>query len=119
MIATDTTPLLTRIQRKTMTPAIALAAMLGALFCIHVSAESAEHVSLSIPNMVCMSCEMKLEEALTAVDGVASVRFEGEAQRATVSFDANRASIQAILAASETAGYPATVVDLNTDASQP
>lgn len=74
-------------------------------------AETTERVSLSIPNMVCMSCEMQIETAVTAVNGVTRVDFDGEQKLAMVSFDPARASLEAILDASEAAGYPATLVD--------
>ena len=73
-------------------------------------AETSERITLSIPNMVCMSCEMQIETAVTAVDGVTQVDFDGEQKLARVSFDPERASVEAILDAGEAAGYPATVV---------
>lgn len=114
-MTTHTTPQLAGILRNTIVSAIALAAMLGALLSTQVNAESTEHVSLSIPNMVCMSCEMQIEAALTAVDGVDGVRFDGDAQQALVTFDAHRTTLDAILAATEAAGYPATVLAPDTD----
>lgn len=76
-----------------------------------IAEESMQQASLSIPDMVCMSCEMRVEQALTAVSGVAGVVFDGEANIATVSFDANQTHLDDILAACAEAGYPATVVE--------
>lgn len=85
-------------------------ALLGLPSMAETTVETPKQVSLSIPNMVCMSCEMQIETAVTAVDGVTDVEFDGEQKLATISFDPTRASLEAILDASEAAGYPATLV---------
>ena len=77
-----------------------------------VQAETASsEVKLAIPNMVCMSCEMRVEEAVRQVTGVAGIEFDGEAKTALVRFDDSRTTLDQILAACEEAGYPATVLD--------
>ncbi len=89
-----------------------LCALLLALIATQAAAEqNLQHARLSIPDMVCVSCEMRVEEAMTSVGGVAEVRFEPGANIATVSFDPEQASLDAILAACAEAGYPASVVD--------
>ncbi len=67
--------------------------------------------TLSIPNMECMSCEMRVEQAVREVAGVAAIDFDGEAKTASIRFDASQGSLEQILAACEEAGYPATVLD--------
>ena len=69
--------------------------------------------TLSIPNMECMSCEMRVEQAVREVAGVAAIDFDAEAKTASIRFDASQGSLEQILAACEEAGYPATVVDSN------
>ncbi len=91
-----------------LTAMILILALIGA----HALAEDGlEQASLSIPNMVCMSCEMRVEQAVTAVTGVAGVAFDAEDKIATVAFDPEQASLEEILAACDEAGYPATVVE--------
>ncbi len=70
-----------------------------------------DEVKVSIPNMVCMSCEMQIEEAVHQVAGVSAIQFDGEAQTATVRFNAAETNIDQILAACKGAGYPASVVE--------
>ncbi len=71
---------------------------------------TSNEVKLSIPNMVCMSCEMRVEEAVFQVTGVSGIEFDGEAKTALISFDESVTTIDQILAACEEAGYPATVL---------
>lgn len=75
---------------------------------------TSNEVKLSIPNMVCMSCEMRVEEAVFQVTGVSGIEFDGEAKTARISFDESVTTIDQILAACEEAGYPATVLDPRT-----
>jgi len=96
-------------------PLLAIAAMLVFLSTQALAQDSIQQARLSIPDMVCMSCEMRVEQAVTAVSGVASIVFDGEANIATVAFDPSQTTLEAILAACEEAGYPATAVD-NTEA---
>lgn len=66
--------------------------------------------SLSITNMVCVSCQMRVEQAVTAVEGVSSVSFDEDGETVVVAFDPQATSLDAILSACEEAGYPASVV---------
>ncbi|MGY6588680.1 MAG: heavy-metal-associated domain-containing protein [Wenzhouxiangella sp.] len=74
------------------------------------AAQADQQIVLSVDNMVCMSCEMQIENAVTAVDGVTSVKADAESKTVRVSFDQQRTSVETILAASSEAGYPAEVV---------
>ena len=87
-----------------------LALILFALAAIAQAAQTEQQVVLSVDNMVCVSCEMRIENALTALDGVTSVKADAEAKAVHVSFDQQQTTIEAILAASDEAGYPAEVV---------
>ena len=76
-----------------------------------VAEDKPQQASLSIPNMVCMSCEMRVEKAVTAVAGVLGIEFNTEANIAEISYDPDQTSLEAILAACDQAGYPATVIE--------
>ncbi|MGY6553442.1 MAG: heavy-metal-associated domain-containing protein [Wenzhouxiangella sp.] len=73
--------------------------------------QNLQQARLSIPDMVCMSCEMRVEEAMTSVGGVAAVSFEPGNNIALVTFDPEQVKLEAILAACAEAGYPASLVD--------
>ena len=60
-----------------------------------------------IANMTCALCPITVKTALQGVTGVKSVVIDFEAKTATVVFDPSTATIEAIVAASTNAGYPA------------
>ncbi len=92
---------------------IALTAALFLLLALPIAqAEPAlQEATLAIPNMTCMSCEMRVEQAVRSVAGVASIEFDADAKTASIRFDAAQGSLEQILAACEAAGYPASVVE--------
>lgn len=93
-------------------PKLFLCTLLLAFLAASAQAEqNLQHTRLSIPDMVCVSCEMRVEQAMTSVSGVAEVSFEPGANIATVSFDPEQASLDTILAACAEAGYPARVLE--------
>lgn len=88
----------------------ALALLLALIISFAQAETSPSEVKLSIPNMVCVSCEMVIEEAIFQLTGVTGIEFDGEAKTALIRFDQALTSVDAILVASEEAGYPATVL---------
>ncbi len=66
-------------------------------------------VKLSVPGMYCASCPFIVQSAISAVDGVEQVEADLETRTATVTFDDGATTVDAIIAASTNAGYPATV----------
>ncbi|MGY6553919.1 MAG: heavy-metal-associated domain-containing protein [Wenzhouxiangella sp.] len=91
-----------------------IAIFLSLVFVLGLNLAQADNASsevkLAIPNMVCMSCEMRVEEAVFQVSGVSAIEFDGEAKTALIRFDESLATIDQIMAACEEAGYPATVL---------
>ena len=63
----------------------------------------------TIANMTCALCPITVKTAMQGVTGVKSVVIDFEAKTATVVFDPSAAMIEAIVAASTNAGYPAQV----------
>lgn len=72
--------------------------------------QAEQQLVLSVDNMACVSCEMRIENAISAVDGVTAVKANAETKTVRVSFDRQRTNVEVILAASNEAGYPAEVV---------
>lgn len=66
-------------------------------------------VSFAIENMTCALCPVTVKKAMEKVNGVQSVRVDFAARTATVVFDPDVTSVEAIAAASTDAGYPAVV----------
>jgi mercuric ion binding protein len=67
-------------------------------------------VTFSVPGMTCASCPFIVESAMSAVEGVITVNADSDTRTALVIFDDAIATIDAISAASVSAGYEATVV---------
>lgn len=89
---------------------------LGLTAVSSVSAQSAavqvaavRSATLAIKNMTCALCPVTVKKAMEQVKGVRSVRIDFAARTATVAFDPSVTTIEAIAAASASAGYPASV----------
>ena len=73
------------------------------------------HIELAIKGMTCASCVLRVEKALEKVLGVAQAQVNLATHRASVSVDASvqapHSLINALLEASEKAGYEASLID--------
>lgn len=65
-------------------------------------------VTLAVPSMYCPVCPITVKRALSKVEGVSRVDVNYDKRQATVTFDNARTDVEALLDASEDAGYPAT-----------
>lgn len=93
-------------------PTIFIAAFVLLLGLEIAQAEQQLHqVTLSVPNMECISCEMQVGQAISEVAGVSSIEFDGEAKTVSIHFDGPQEILEEILAACEEVGYPATVLN--------
>ena len=82
------------------------------------SPERAGHVDLAISGMTCASCAVRIEKRLNQVEGVAAtVNFASE--RAAVSFDPSRVSVDKLIKAVESIGYDATLPVPRPDGENP
>ncbi len=79
------------------------------LTTLAVAEQAEESVTLSIPNMTCMSCEMRIDQALREVDGVVDTQFDLDAKTVTIQYNPAKTSIEALTGTTEAIGYPATV----------
>lgn len=66
-------------------------------------------VTLSVPGMTCVACPFTVKKALTRVDGVTGADVSYENREAIVTFDDARTSVEAVIKATENAGYPASL----------
>ena len=76
-----------------------------------VAALAAERTAtFAVENMTCSTCPLTIEVAVKKVDGVKDVRVNYERKTATVAYDDARTTAQAIAAAMNDAGFPATLI---------
>lgn len=67
-------------------------------------------VDLETISMVCPSCSLLIEMAVTKLNGVKEVKSEYAKQRTEVSFDPAVIGLAAIIAKIEELGYPTSLV---------
>jgi mercuric ion binding protein len=67
-------------------------------------------VKLAVANMSCASCPPIVRKSLSAVPGVSKVTVSLEQRSALVTFDDQKTNVQALIAATTNAGYPAKLV---------
>ena len=66
-------------------------------------------VTLSVPGMTCSACPSTVKAALNRVEGVTSVDVRYEERDATVTFDDEKTTVEALTQATTNAGYPSTL----------
>ncbi len=66
-------------------------------------------VVLDIPGMSCGSCPITVRMALKRVTGVEQVQADLDSKSATVVFDPEQATVQALIRATTEAGYPSSL----------
>jgi mercuric ion binding protein len=76
-----------------------------------VSVNAAEQTqSYSVEKMTCALCPVTVKKAIEKVDGVTSVKVDFDTKTATVTFDDDVATSDAVAEASTNAGYPAVLI---------
>ena len=66
-------------------------------------------VTLDVTNMTCALCPITVKKSLEKVSGVSAVKVDFEKKTATVTYDSDKAQIEALTTATTNAGYPSTV----------
>ncbi len=86
---------------------------LAALFAIFVPlaalAASTQTAVLDVRNMTCSLCPVTVKKSLEKVPGVGQAQINFEKKTATVTFDADKTTVAALVKATTDAGYPSTV----------
>ena len=68
-----------------------------------------QHITLNIDGMTCNGCVASVTKILQGVDGVASAEVSLADKRAEGAFDAEKTSVDALIAAVEDGGYDASL----------
>lgn len=68
-----------------------------------------QSVTLGMQNMTCAMCQFTIKKALQGVEGVKEASVDYDSKTASVVFDPQKTSIEALIKATTAAGYPATV----------
>jgi len=84
--------------------------MLGALLTpFSASAVETKTVALDVPGMTCKFCPITIRKALKKVPGVIDAKSDYETKTATVTFDPDMTSVEALTKATANSGYPSAV----------
>ncbi len=79
-----------------------------------LKAEQLAKVTLSVPGMSCPSCPFTVQKALKSVPGVIQAEASLEQKKALVLLDTGKASVKRLIKATTNAGYPSTVLKIQT-----
>ena len=74
-----------------------------------VLAAAPKTVTLAVQNMTCELCPITVKKSLEKVPGVNAVKVDFDKKTATVTYDADKATPEALTTATTNAGYPSTV----------
>jgi periplasmic mercuric ion binding protein len=74
---------------------------------------NSQSVTLAMQNMTCTMCKFTIKKALLNVMGVQEVSVDYDSKTASVTFDPQKTSSEALIKATTDAGYPATVNQIN------
>jgi mercuric ion binding protein len=85
--------------------------LLAALVASDSAVAGERSVTLAVENMYCALCPITVRRAIEAVPGVAAVEVVLETKTAVVTFDDAESSVEALVAASTNAGYPARLAE--------
>jgi len=89
---------------------IVIAAITATLFAAAgVAWATTRTVQLAVDKMTCAVCPITVRKALERVPGVSAVEVSFERKEATVTYDDQRTSVEALIEAATNAGYPARV----------
>ncbi len=97
---------------------ISIAALAATLLTTGTAFAAEQNVKLAVANMTCVSCVPIVKGALSAVPGVIKVVVSAQTASAVVTFDDQKATVEALIAAVTNAGYPTKLAAAATTATQ-
>ncbi len=86
-----------------------LGPLLAVLALQPVQAEPGRTATLAVENMTCRLCPITVRKALEKIEGVREAKASLETKTATVTFDPDQTSGEALIRAIRNAGYPSEV----------
>lgn len=92
--------------------------LIVSLLMINPAIAAEQTVKLAVANMTCVSCVPIVRGALKAVPGVIKVDVSAQSASATVTFDDQKTTVEALIAAVTNAGYPTKRAAAATTATQ-
>lgn len=75
---------------------------------VSAAAGATQTVTLDVKNMVCPLCPITVKKALMKVPGVESATVDFDSKTAVVSFNPDKANVDALTKATASAGFPSS-----------
>jgi mercuric ion binding protein len=97
---------------------ITLAGLTAGLLAPDIAVAAEQTVKLAVSNMYCASCPLTVQKSLSAVPGVIKADVSYKDKSAVVTFDDQKANVQALIDAATKAGYPTKVAAAATPKTQ-
>ena len=97
---------------------VSIAALAVTLLTSGAALAAEQTVKLAVANMTCVSCVPIVKGALGTVPGVTKVVVSVESASAVVTFDDQKTTVEALVAAVTNAGYPTKLADAGTIKTQ-
>lgn len=72
---------------------------------------ASQTVELAVDNMTCVTCAPLVQRTLERIEGVEAVSVSFREQAATVTFDDERTSVEALTGATRKAGFPSRLAE--------
>lgn len=94
--------------KTTFTTVLFLLVSMFASINVATAAEN-KVVTLDIPGMTCKFCPITVRKALEKVPGVVEAKSDYDTKTATVTFDPQKTSVEALTKATANTGYPSTL----------
>jgi periplasmic mercuric ion binding protein len=95
---------------KPMTRILAPMSVAAMVLAGAVASAADRTVILAVDNMYCDACPYIVKESLTKVPGVKNVAVSFEQKSATVTYDDEKTTLDALTSATTEAGYPSRVI---------
>lgn len=89
-----------------------LALLVSALIAVSplsAAAGAPQTVTLDVKNMACAACPITVKKALMKVPGVEKATVDFDTKTATVTFDPDKTTVEALTKATGDAGYPSAL----------
>jgi periplasmic mercuric ion binding protein len=95
---------------KAMTRILASMSVLAMVLASALASAAEQTITLAVDNMYCDACPYIVKQSLAKVPGVENVVVSFEQKRATVTYDDQKTTPDALTSATTQAGYPSRVI---------
>ncbi len=93
-----------------MTRILAAMSVAAMVLACAVASAAERTVTLAVDNMYCDACPYIVKESLAKIPGVENVAVSFEQKSATVTYDDQKTTLDALTSATTQAGYPSRVI---------